>query len=103
MPGGVSSAVGRAGLPGQPRGGTGAGAELAPHLLELLAGGHLLGEERGLDPVEQALEPADELGLGDAQLGLAGAASSSNGMGEPGQLLAEVGRQRSASSATDVS
>ena len=35
------------------------------HLLELHLGGHLLGDQRGLDPVEQALEPADELGLGD--------------------------------------
>ena len=45
-------------------------------LLELLAGRHLLGEQRGLDAVEQALEPADELGLGDAQLGLASGVSS---------------------------
>ena len=33
---------------------------------------HLLGEQRGLDAVEQALEPADELGLGDPQLGVGG-------------------------------
>src|SRR5215471_6420715 len=32
----------------------------AAHLLELLLGGRLLGEEGGLDPVEEALEPADE-------------------------------------------
>ena len=47
-----------------------AGAACAPgrqlaHLLELLAGGQLLGEQGGLDAVEQALEPADQLGLGD--------------------------------------
>ena len=39
-------------------------------LVCLLAGGHLLGDQRGLDPVEQALEPADELSLRDAQLGV---------------------------------
>ena len=33
---------------------------------------HLLGEQGGLDAVEEALEPADELGLGDPELGLAG-------------------------------
>ena len=36
------------------------------------AGGHLLGVDRGLDAVEQPLEPADQLGLGDPQLALAG-------------------------------
>src|SRR4051812_18615641 len=43
----------------------------AAHLLELLLGHRLLGEEGRLDPVEQPLEPADELGLRDAQLRLA--------------------------------
>src|SRR3954470_20072569 len=33
---------------------------LAAHLLQLLLGGQLLGEERGLDAVEEAFEPADE-------------------------------------------
>ena len=47
------------------------GRQLAADLLELLAGGHLLGEERRLDAVEEALEPAHELRLGDPQLGLA--------------------------------
>ena len=49
------------------------------HLLELLAGGHLLGEQGGLDAVEQALEPADQLGLGDAQLGPGRGVRRSNG------------------------
>ena len=40
----------------------------ATHPLELLTGSDLLGEQRGLDAVEQALQPADELGLGDAEL-----------------------------------
>ena len=43
----------------------------ATHLLELGAGGDLLGEQRRLDAVEQTLQPADQLGLRDAQLGLA--------------------------------
>lgn len=43
-----------------------------PSEAELLAGGELLGHEARLDAVEQALEPTDELGLGDAQFGLAG-------------------------------
>ena len=46
----------------------------APHTLQLLLGCHLLGEERGLDAVEQALEPADQLRLGDPELGVGGAA-----------------------------
>jgi hypothetical protein len=32
--------------------------------------GHLLGEQSGLDSVEQTLEPADQLRLGDPQLGV---------------------------------
>src|SRR4051812_39459541 len=39
----------------------------ASHLLQLRTGGHLLGVDRGLDAVEEALQPADELGLRDAQ------------------------------------
>ena len=41
-------------------------ASLLHHLLELGPGRHLLGEQRGLDAVEEALKPAHELGLGDA-------------------------------------
>src|SRR4051794_5470350 len=37
----------------------------AAHLLQLCPGSHLLGVDRGLDAVEEALEPADELGLRD--------------------------------------
>src|SRR5580765_1721040 len=47
------------------------GGQGSSHLLQLGLGGHLLGDERGLDPVEEALEPADQLGLGDPQLGIA--------------------------------
>src|SRR5689334_9701193 len=38
-----------------------------PHLLQLLTSRHLLGEQGGLDAVEQAFEPADQLGLCDPQ------------------------------------
>ena len=41
-----------------------AAGELA-HFLELTLGGELLGHQRGLDAVEQAFEPADQLGLRD--------------------------------------
>src|SRR3546814_7736149 len=40
-------------------------------LLELRARGHLLGIDRGLDAVEQPLQPTDQLCLRDAQLALA--------------------------------
>ena len=46
------------------------GGQRAAHLLELRPRGHLLGVDRGLDAVEEALEPADQLGLGDPQLGV---------------------------------
>src|SRR4051794_40460229 len=70
---------------------SGAGRQLAPHPLELLAGGHLLGEERRLDAVEQALQPAHELGLGDPQLHLGGRASLAEGEGQAAQLLLQIG------------
>ena len=40
------------------------------HLLQLCARRHLLREQHGLDAVEQALEPADELRLRDPELGV---------------------------------
>ena len=63
-------------------------ADLASHLLELLAGRHLLREQRGLDPVEEALEPPDQLRLGDAQLGPGGCGVGLEGQGQASQLLA---------------
>src|ERR1044072_9215375 len=42
------------------------------HVMELAASGNVLGEDRGLDTVEHPLEPADELRLSDAELGLGG-------------------------------
>ena len=56
------------------------------------AGGHLLGEQRGLDAVEEAFEPADELGLGDAKLGLRRGVALER-QGELGELVAELGRE----------
>src|SRR4051794_8149489 len=47
-----------------------AGRKRPAHLLELRACRHLLGVDRRLDAVEETLEPADQLGLRDAQLGL---------------------------------
>ena len=37
----------------------------APHLFQLHAGGHLLGDQGRLQAVEHTLEPADQLGLRD--------------------------------------
>ena len=42
-----------------------AGGQRAAHLLQLGTGCHLLGEQGGLDPVEQAFQPADKLCLGN--------------------------------------
>ena len=76
-----------------------AGARLAApgelaHLLELLAGGQLLGNERGLDAVEQPFQPADQLRLGDAELGLARHLTGRERQGQRVQLVLQVGRQR---------
>jgi len=43
----------------------------AAHLFELYACGHLLRDQCRLNAVEQAFQPADELRLRDAELGLA--------------------------------
>src|SRR5271163_152047 len=47
------------------------GQSALAHLLELGPGGHLLGHQRRLNAVEESFEPADELRLCDAQLGIA--------------------------------
>src|SRR3712207_4024816 len=62
----------------------------AAHLLQLGPGGHLLGEQRGLDAVEDALQPADQLGLGDAQLGVRRGLALAERERDPLQLLAEL-------------
>ena len=75
------------------RGDLDAGRERAAHLLELGAGGHLLGVDRGLDAVEQPLEPADQLRLRDPQLGLGGSAVLGERQGQPVELLDQLGRE----------
>ena len=57
-----------------------------------MLGLHLLGEQRGLDAVEEAFEPADELGLGDAKLGLRRGVALER-QGELGELVAELWRE----------
>src|SRR5512139_340784 len=66
---------------------------LPAHLLQLLTRGHLLGEQCGLDAVEQALEPADELGLGDAQFGVRRHGVLGERQREALELLAKLGCQ----------
>ena len=65
--------------------------EFEGYLLELLAGGHLLGEQRRLDAVEDALQPADQLGLGDPQLGVGG---RSGGLGVMRQFIGMIADDR---------
>src|SRR6266704_2873748 len=67
----------------------GAGQCAAAHLLQLRARGHLLGEQRGLDAVEETFEPAHELCLGDAQFCL-GRDAVAEGQGEPFELVAQL-------------
>src|ERR1700710_703581 len=43
---------------------------LLAHLLDLCARSHLLREQRGLNPVEQSLQPTDQLSLGDAKFAI---------------------------------
>ena len=66
--------------------------ERAPpaHLLELLLRHRLLGEEGCLDPVEESLEPADELRLREAELRLRRVLARQR-QHDLAQLLAEVG------------
>src|SRR5215207_3816913 len=65
----------------------------APHLLQLHPRRHLLREERRLDAMEQALQPANELRLGDPQLGVGRNGVLGERQGEPLQLVAQLGRQ----------
>ena len=78
------------------------GHELASHLLELLAGGQLLGEERGLDAVEEALQPADELGLGHPQLGFGRHLAVGERRGSSRSSAWRSGERAPASASTEV-
>src|SRR3984885_10978498 len=76
----------------EPTGARGETALLA-HLLELAAGGHLLSEQRGLNPVEQPFQPADQLRLGDPQLGVGRDGAFGERQGEAIEFFTEFRRQ----------
>ena len=88
LPGPMTGPSGHAGL-------THAGRQrtLAAHVLQLSPCGHLLGEQRGLDAVEQTFQPADQLRLGDAQFGIRGHLVFGERQRQALQLLAEFGGQ----------
>src|SRR3984957_4256218 len=88
LPGARTGSAGSAG----PAGARGQTALLA-HLLELAAGGHLLSEQRGLYPVEQPFQPADQLRLGDAQLGVGRDGALRERQGEAIEFFTEFWRQ----------
>lgn len=69
------------------------GQRALAHLFQLGTRGHLLGEQRGLDAVEQPFQPADQLGLGDSQLGIGGHRVLGERQGQPLEFLAQLGRQ----------
>ncbi len=82
---------GRSALSAGPVGRRLAGPGQLAHLLELLTGRDLLGEQRRLDAVEQPLEPADELGLGDPELAVARDLVVLERQRQRAQLLLQIG------------
>ena len=74
--------------------------EVARRILQLLLGRHLLCEQRGLDAVEQALQPADQLCLGDAQLGVRRRRRAER-QRDPVELLDQLGARPALSSSID--
>ena len=66
------------------------GRQGTAHLLQLRPRGHLLREQRGLDAVEQALQPAHELSLSHPELRLARHRVVGEGQGQPLQLLDQL-------------
>lgn len=60
------------------------------HLFQLLSCRHLLGEQGGLDAVEQAFQPADQLSLGDPQFGIRGCRIFGERQHEPLQFFAQL-------------
>src|ERR1700733_5532494 len=85
LPGARTGSAGPAGARGQ--------TALLAHLLELAAGGHLLSEQRGLNPVEQPFQPADQLRLGDPQLGVGRDGAFGERQGEAIEFFTEFRRQ----------
>src|SRR6202012_4001046 len=83
LPGARTGSAGPSGTWGQ--------AALLAHLLELCACGHLLSEQGGLNPVEQPFQPADQLGLGDPQLGVRRDGAVGERQGEAIQFLQKFG------------
>src|SRR5699024_10463007 len=63
------------------------GRKCAAHLHQLVLRRHLLGHQRRLDPVEQSLQPANQLSLGDAELGVGGGAVIGERQRDPKQFL----------------
>src|SRR5271163_2423285 len=88
LPGARTGSAGSTG----PAGARGQTALLA-HLLELAAGGHLLSEQCGLNPVEQPFQPADQLRLGDPQLGVGWDGAFGERQGKAVEFFAEFRRQ----------
>ena len=66
---------------------------LAAHVLQLSPCGHLLGEQRGLDAVEETFQPADQLRLGDPQFGIRWHLVLGEGQRQALQLITEFGGQ----------
>ena len=62
-------------------------------MLQLRAGGHLLREQGGLDAVEQAFQPADQLGLRDAQFGVGRDLIFGERQRQPFEFVAQFGGQ----------
>src|SRR5580693_5810182 len=69
------------------------GQRALSHLLQLRTRGHLLGEQRGLDAVEQPLQPADQLSLRDPQLGIRRNGALSERQGETVEFVTQFRRQ----------
>lgn len=72
-----------------------------PRLGDLGLGRHPLRGERGLDPVEQAFEPAHQLRVRDPELGVRRRAVDLERQRDPTELVDEVGERPSSSSRTE--
>ena len=68
----------------------------AAHPGQLLLSGHLLGEQRGLNSLDETLEPTHQLSLGDPKLVGAGGCILGKRQSQTAQFLTQVWRQRGA-------